>query len=208
MQVIGKGSIAWWIKWVLNALWYLLVIILALWGLGVVAGGLKNQSDLKITLPVRFIPDPAAYKISSDRLGIPSATLGKAEAELTFQNPGGIYPFALLGWNYFMLAVLAYCLHQMRRIFQSIAEQTPFRPETATRFRRMGWAILVSQVLGLGMTLAVSIHLKRIFMAEGLTLEPKWTFNLPLVFFGCMILVIAEVFRIGAELKQEQDLTV
>jgi hypothetical protein len=54
----------------------------------------------------------------------------------------------------------------------------------------------------------VNWFLQQNFMLDGSNIRAHLTIDLKTLFAGLIVLVIAEIFRIGAQLKEEQDLTV
>ncbi len=51
-------------------------------------------------------------------------------------------------------------------------------------------------------------YLRSSFETTGVTLQADFAVDLSTVFGGLVLLVIAEVFRTGALMKEEQDLTI
>jgi hypothetical protein len=209
MQTLGKGSIAWWLKLLLDLLfWVGLFFGVAFLFSSVLFVATGQSAKLDVNLPVRFQLDEASYQVRSDRLGVEAGTIHKARGELKFKNPGGGFVAAFVAWPLLQLAILLIVLYQLRKLFAALAAKVPFDVANARRVRLMAFAILVGQAIGGLMTLGFTSQLKNSFATEGVTLTPAPNFNLGLIIFALVLLVIAEVFRIGAEMKAEQDLTV
>ena len=111
-------------------------------------------------------------------------------------------------WTYITVGIVLITVFQMRKIFASLKQKAPFDPVNAKRIRIIGLVIIGGQFLGALMAFAFSGWLKDAFASEGLVITPDWGFNIFAVLFGLIILVLSEVFRIGSEMKSEQDLTI
>ena len=99
-------------------------------------------------------------------------------------------------------------LHQLRKLFDELAEGRYFVEANALRIRRIAFCFLgfvaVSLILQAYFDVAVTLQTgKDISGGGGWTLSPSPTF-----FAGLFLLVLAEVFREGAKMKAEQDLTI
>jgi len=210
MNLLGKWSVAWWLKLVLDVGWYLLLLVSAGVTLMTLGAALtQGGTDAQVKVHIQFDLEKTSYKISAPSWGIENAELDKAHADLAFTNPGGIQAAILMAWSNAMFLIALVAVYQLRRIFQTLAAGEPFHPNNAYRIRLIGFTIIATQPLGALMQLAMAKPLQEALHAEGLrAIEPAWGFNLAVVLFGMMLLVIAEAFRIGAEMKKEQDLTV
>ena len=124
----------------------------------------------------------------------------------------------LLSFGLRMIVLASYIIPilLLRKFFHSLSNQKIFVGENATRLRWLGLTIVAFE-LALGI-LKCANHQYFIYRhkAEGLPVLVNVTgfglelnfFRLEIFFIGFAILVIAEVFRCGVEMKEEQDLTV
>ena len=209
MQALGKGSIAWWLKLLLDVLWFALLALFAVITLATIYRAASGDyTKLEVNLGVRFELEPERYKISSEQVGVERAEIRKAQGELHFTNPRGVYAFAFMAWSYLALGIALVVVHQLRGLFRTLAARAPFDRSNAGRIRTIALALLAGQALGALMRVGFGNLLKQQFAAEGLTLAPAWGLNFAAILVALVLLVIAEVFRVGAEMKEEQDLTV
>ena len=107
----------------------------------------------------------------------------------------------------FVLFGLVGCgLIQLRRFLGSIKNGEPFIAANAQRLRNLAWIIVTG-----GMVHPILLGITGALVQTDL---PDFNFRLSLAgpfnafFFGVIIFIIAEVFRIGVQMKEEQDLTV
>lgn len=209
MNLLGKGSVAWWIKLILDVAWFALLAIFVLLTLVAVVGALKpGGTDHQIEMGVRIEPDETQYKIAAPEWGVADAKVVEAQGKVRFKNPGGAHAAALMAWSNAMLFIALFSVYHLRRIFKALAAGEPFDPANASRIRWIGLALIATQPMGFLMRLAFARQVQDAFHAEGIKIAPAWGFNLVVVLFGLMLIVIAEAFRIGAEMKKEQDLTI
>jgi hypothetical protein len=106
------------------------------------------------------------------------------------------------------LALIGFAIGQLRAIFRTLREGSPFVPANSRRLRLIGYAILLFEVARAAVT-----HLLVRPMLEGLEVDgrplrpsawPSWE----TLCVGLAVLVLAEVFRRGTQLQDEQALTV
>ncbi|MEM7249383.1 MAG: DUF2975 domain-containing protein [Acidobacteriota bacterium] len=136
------------------------------------------------------------------------ATLGLMEGGLRLEHPSSPWArrTALLGLPFaagFLLIVF-----QPRRIVASLVDGEAFADGTAGRLRAMALVVFAIEAARMPLAfLAVGPFLQQL-QPEGLQLFVDWTPDLSWIFWGCVILVLAEIFARGAELRREAELTV
>jgi hypothetical protein len=117
--------------------------------------------------------------------------------------------FAVL-WTYTAaaMALTLLLLHHLRRIFQRVRSGAPF---DATNARRLRWVGLLALALALlnGLSeFVTSLAVRSGLISERLEVPVGLSVDMSLVFFGLVLLALAEIFRRGAELEENQSLTV
>jgi len=100
--------------------------------------------------------------------------------------------------HFITFGVLLYVVERLLEILKTLRFGSPFVKENADRFRKLGWALLIGEgskiVIGLMSAITdadVDVGL------DGITLIAV-----------VAVFVLSEVFREGARMKEEQDLTV
>ncbi len=100
--------------------------------------------------------------------------------------------------HFITAGVLLYVVERLLEILKTLRFGSPFVKENADRFRKLGWALLIGEgskiVIGI---LAAIVDADIPVGLDGITL-----ISIAAVF------VLSEVFREGARMKEEQDLTV
>ena len=182
------------------------VVLIGLPALKLVAG---DDPDWVIGLPV-----PVA---SLDSSATVVTRWGDARLELedtrgSLRLPVGTVPwwlFAVL-WSYVAVAgaMMLLFLHHLRRIFQRVRGGAPFDATNALRLRWLGLLALTFAVMGGVAQLVTSLVVRRGLISERVEMSHGLSVDGSVVFFGLVLLALAEIFRRGAELEEDQALTV
>lgn len=179
MRTLGPGSVSSFLKVILD------VVHLVLW---VCAAGV-TVAALAVLL-LSFEPELLGGKVVIDRLHIAGPLIG---------------PFAaatLLGADlYFGGAIVI--VGRLRRIFRTLILGDPFHPDNVRRLRVIGGALAALEV---GRYIVASlthllIHGQSLWKVNGSISLTTW-------FAVLAIVVLAEVFREGARLRGEAELTI
>ena len=129
---------------------------------------------------------------------------------LTIHGKQLVAPFAPLPLVGMLLMVEAYTaclvviLNRIRRIVETLTVGDPFRPENVGRLRLVGVMMIGLEIAGNGLRalLAATVPRGPLTHAEGNWFNPTAWFAIMVVF------VLAEVFREGARLRREAELTI
>lgn len=107
-----------------------------------------------------------------------------------------------------MLSVILWVLVQLRSIFRTLRAGQPFVPANATRIRRIAFAVIAGELARAVFVYAGVHYAAAHFAIEGIRFEVRPDINIIAIICGFIILVIAEVFREGTRLDEEQSLTI
>lgn len=209
MKAIGKSSLSSFLKVVLDITWYLSIAGLAL---TVVLAGMslltRGNVPGRLNIPVLVEVDPACYSISAPDYGISGGELDDVVAELRFRSPGGQLLVFFAAYLVVAIGILMVVVYQLRNILGTLAAGSPFVAANAGRIRFIGWAVVIGEAVQSFIELVGHIIVKATFEATGVTF--RWSFDMSVqtLFWGFTLIVLAEVFRLGVELREEQSLTV
>jgi hypothetical protein len=208
MQTIGKRSVASFLTVLLNIGWWGVALALALASCILVFVSLtKSPDDLQMSIPVSFSVD-ARTPVSAPSLGIESAQIRKATGTLRFPTHKGAFLAANIALLVLLLAVALVIISQLRALFRTIRDGRPFVPANAARLRWVGIAVIVGELARSTVVFFENQYAMTHFVAEGLRFDTRPDLNLLAIVHGLIILVIAEVFRAGTRLDEDQSLTV
>ncbi len=113
----------------------------------------------------------------------------------------------------FMLIIAFYIIFLLWKIFRSIRlslrNENPFHPKNIWRIRIIAFAILLSAIL----EMIYPIILKYLWFDKINMLDKAFDLKLNFdasidLFWALIVLVVAEIYRIGLEMKKEQELTI
>lgn len=191
MQYIGRKSVSAKLRILLNFAWYLSWVTVGFM--------------LVILLLGVFVPDFATaiqehveYKAGGLEIAMDNLNL----------TPKDIGYFILLGILALApgLAMYMVVIYQLRKIFATLTDGTPFLTTNATRIKMMGVTLLIwSVVQPLTESLVALSLLDRV---HGPEVNANIGLDFGIVFMGLVLLILAEIFRLGAELQEDHDLTV
>ncbi len=207
MKTMGRKSVSSIVKVALDVAWYLTIVLGVLLTLDVLVG-LGGRSPGRVDLMIQFEPDPAAYSIESEALDVENAIIRQASGKLLFRSTNGSLLVAYLSLVIVWLGAALLIIHQLRSVFRTLVAGQPFVRANATSIRVIGIVVIAMEIARFLLLVAQSAFLRGSFTFEGLTLTAFPRPNLGVIFVGLVILVIAEVFRQGSELREEQELTV
>ena len=207
MKALGERSIASFIRFVLDAAWWLVVVSLAfLAGLLVVSFCVKLEgNNLTMNLPVALelnAPVHGSASIETD------ARIEKLRGSLRFPVRNGAFFSGSMFLIVLLFGPLLWVLTQLRHIFRSLSRGLLFIPENARRIRWVGFMVIFGELARAGLVYFWSYYTSLHFTMNGLRFVASTDFNGITIVGGFAILVIAEVFREGTRLYEDQSLTI
>lgn len=133
------------------------------------------------------------------------------EAFISF-NVNNQYGFAGVVNYLFFIAILCiafYIVVMLWKIIKSIKNENPFHYKNIWRIRKIAFAVIFSALLNI----LYPIVLKCLWIDKITILEHSYPIRLSFhyiqdIFWALIIFVVAEIYRIGLEMKKEQDLTI
>jgi len=205
----------------LNVLWYAVAIVLAITVVLVAAGStiavqlegdgapsFQSGENVFMSIPVSFSVDVTANPITSPSLGIETAEIRDARGALRFPPRRGVFLAANLTLLIGALLIFLWVLAQLSALLRSLGEGKPFVPANATRVRRIAWAVIGGEIARMVLVYYENYYVMSHFSAAALRFDAWPKLNAPAIVNGLIILAIAEVFRAGTRLDEEQSLTV
>lgn len=198
MRYLGRSSVSSHLSTLFNALWYILIVVGCILALGTVAGTILHLAG---AIDLEAI-------ISSDNSRIAFRTPG---AEIVFHGTevqSGLGPFAaMIAGALALVPVALLMLHHLRSLMASFAQSNPFSAENVGRIRWIGYLFMIGAALQSAIEVALGFFLRTLSI-PGVEINPRITLDFQVVIAGLVILVLAEIFRLGVELREDHDLTV
>lgn len=96
----------------------------------------------------------------------------------------------------------------LRKILDSVERGEAFEAPNAQRLRVLGILILVGTLGNTLMEFVSSAYADVLLRPQGFNFDGRIAFDEGVIVVGLSVLVLSEVFRIGAKLREEQELTI
>jgi hypothetical protein len=221
MKAIGKGSVSSLLTILVDVAWFAIAAVLAIGVVLLLSGNvvgfrldfdgpnIETGPDAAMTMgiPVTVTLHPGINQVAAPALGIGTARLQQLRGALRFAPVRGPLYFAnaaiVLG-----VLVMLWILTQLRGLFRTLRDGRPFVAANATRLRRIGWAVIVAELARTAVIFFENYYVMTHFSAAEVTFQAHARVDFSAIFDGLVILVIAEVFREGTRLADEQSLTI
>lgn len=113
--------------------------------------------------------------------------------------------WAGLGYGIISLGVVLFVLNRLRAIFRTLRDQNPFVVLNASRIRMIGVVLVLGQLASTGLGAWYAARVTREISVAGLTLNADLSINTWVIFSGLILLMLAEVFRLGADMKGDLE---
>ena len=226
MKAMGKGSVSSFLAGLLTVAWYLAVLLSAVAVVCVLLSLFVAIPGLTMSIPVSLTMNPVQH--------VTAPSLGIAEAEIKGPGDGIDFEFGeissptrlrvrgslrfparrggFLAAN--MMIILIGCtgalwvLSQLRAVFDTLRRGQPFVRANAKRIRSIAFAVIAGELVRAAVAFFENYYAMAHFTAEGLHFDARPDLNMLALVEGLIILVIAEVFRAGTRLDEEQSLTI
>jgi hypothetical protein len=202
-------TVLWW--WVLIASCILAALVMTM---GVTVGvqigphgepNFVTGSAAQMVLPVAFELDPEAARVTSVDLRN-SGTIERASGVLRFTAPDR--PWLAMAGAAVMMGLALWMLAELAALCRSVRDGHPFAPRNAGRIRRLAFAVVLAELSRAAIVYAAHAYVAAHFAAEHLRFAAWPRISGLEVVSALILLVLAEVFRTGTRLDEDQSLTV
>jgi len=202
-----------------TALWWWVLVASGIVGALLLVGGLDvgvqigpngepnfvTGSQGQMVLPVAFELDASAARATStDRRN--SGAIEKASGLLRLTTPDR--PWIAMAAAATVLALVLWILSELAALCRSIRDGHPFAPDNARRIRRLALALALGEVSRVAIVYTAHAYVAAHFVADHVRFTAWPDFDPPAIVSVLILLVLAEVFRTGTRLDEDQSLTV
>ena len=208
MNSFGARSIASFIRLVLDAAWWLGAICIVLVGGLLVFSFCVNMEGKNMTMDLPVALEMKAPIHESNSSSATDARIEKLRGNLRFPVRSGPFFYGNMILILLLFVFFLWSLTQLRLVFRSLSQGRPFVPENAGRLRVVGFAFIVGELARAALVYFWSYYTSLHFTANGLRFIASTDLNGTTIIGGLCILVIAEVFREGTRLHEDQSLTI
>lgn len=191
MEYLGKRSISSFLRVGITVIWVMGIAVIVMFSL--------------MTLFFIFFGPPPG--IRPPHFSIDADFIQMELSGATIKNPKILF-LSFMPFGAIMLGLGMAILNQLRKIFATLTEGNPFLLENTRRVRKIGLLIFAGVLVKLIAGTVIGKVIMENVVVPGVIFKIKGNLNLGGVFIGLVMLILAEIFRQGALLKEEQDLTV
>jgi hypothetical protein len=204
------------VAWYLTALVLVLAVVLTLAGANVAMqigpdGALNIDAahpNVTMAIPVSVRVDDRALRVSGPALGIERAELHDLQGTLRFPPRWGAFFAANLVLVMCSLGLALWVLGLLRSLMATLRAGRPFAAANAGRVRWIGWAVIAGEVVRASVVYFENRYAMTHFAAQDLQFVARPDVSVFAIVHGLIILALAEVFRAGTRLDEDQSLTI
>jgi hypothetical protein len=138
---------------------------------------------------------------------IGSASIMGGGGQLSVKAPAEVIVVGL-GFVAVGLGLVLLVLHQLRALVAEAVAGSPFGARSAGRVRLVGAAIIVAELTRALVVLIGSLWARSHIHIPGVGFRAVFPVQLTGLGAGVLVVMLAEVFRIGAVLQRDHDLTI
>jgi hypothetical protein len=222
MKSINRSPVSPMLFAIVNGAWFLiagvlvLTVLLTVTGAGVAVqigpnGALNIDAahpNVTMAIPVSVRVDDRALRVSAPALGIDQAELRDLQGTLRFPPRWGAFFVANLVLAIALLGLALWVLGVLRSFIRALRAGHPFVAANAGRVRLIGWAVIAGEIVRASVVYFESRYAMIHFAAQGLQFLARPDISVFAIVHGLIILALAEVFRAGTRLDEDQSLTI
>jgi hypothetical protein len=163
-----------------------------------------------MSIPVSFSVETGALRLAAPAPGLATADIRDAHGSgrLRFPPPSGMVLTTTALLVALFLAIGLWVLAQLRAVFSTLRDGRPFVAANAMRIRWIGYAVILGEVVQSLALFGGNAYARTHFAADPLRFDAWPSIDVFAIIHGLIILAIAEVFRAGARLDEDQSLTI
>jgi len=213
MNAMGKRSVSSFLAALISAGFYTVAVVLVLM-LGLASLPLftdvSHVPNAEMSIPVSFRVETGALRLAAPAPSVAKADIRDAHGSgtLRFPPPSGMVLTTTALLAALTFAIGLWVLAQLRAVFRTLRDGHPFVAANAIRIRWIGYAVILWEIVQSVVRFGGNAYARTHFSAEALRFDAWPSIDVFAIIHGLIILVIAEVFRAGARLDEDQSLTI
>jgi hypothetical protein len=210
MRILGERSLTTFIKRALDFICGYLLVGLVISALFATVGLVAFPQKLPAVLPISFTVKERPFHTTVSANVVTNAVVEVDATKGTLVLRGAPRPLAAISWIYVLAVALGglAILALIRDILASVADGEAFTNENALRMRKIGLIVVGIEALDFAGTFLAWLLLPHWLVPLGISIRVSPVASAKMIGIGLVIIILAEVFREGAVIKEEQGLTV
>jgi hypothetical protein len=194
--ILAKAiNIIWWLEWIAYIVVVTVVIMAAI-----------IRKAFAVDIPVTFT-DTTIRQVQPLNNDFPVGILNTTSGNLSLNVHAAWQNVAMLEIGFTLLfAVVILVTYQLKVIFSSFRQDIPFSEVNISRIRNIAFVLMAYSVVQWLFVIAVNQILIANLRWEHMQLT--YSFNISCLFTAVILIVVAEIFRQGTLLDNEQKLTI
>jgi hypothetical protein len=209
MTKLSKNSMVRTVSVILNIVWivqWIGVVFIILFSIYLAVS--SGEGSLNLHIPINFeTVDKGTIQFLENKANNFEIEFARGRAVIS-----GPIPIQILIYYFIiseiMFGIAIYITYLLQMFFKSLKNEDPFVRENGKRLRSIGLAIIIGSILWNFFTIFYSSLIRTSVSMDGIEIGTHLNFKFEIILLGLIILVISEVFQLGAELKEEQELTI
>jgi hypothetical protein len=158
-----------------------------------------------MVLPVAFELDAGVARATSvDRRN--SGAIEHGTGLLRLATPD--QPWIALAGAAAMMVFVLWILAELAALCRTVRDGRPFAPRNAGRIRRLALALVLAEISRAAVVYSAQAYVAAHFAADHLRFTASPHVDAPAIVSALILLVLAEAFRTGTRLDEDQSLTV
>ncbi len=189
-------NIIWWIEWIGTGILLSMILVTSFLG-----------RSISLNFPVTF--SPVSFKtVPSVNKDIPPGVINVMDGNFyvavnhTWQNVLMLVAIVIA-----VAAVFIVITWHLKRIFRSLCYNEAFGEDNVLRIRQIGLVLIVFAVLQFLTNIIINGFLKTHFTWDE-SIQLTYAFRFSYLFTGLVLIVVAQIFKEGVNLKEETNLTI
>lgn len=168
--------------------------------------GTQYIHDVPVQLQLEQFSDFRDFKLDKANINIPEKTTARIGIEVTESN---IFAFLYYnGLKLYRAAILFIILFVLAKMMKNVAENNPFDSNNPFYLYIIGWTLITSSVINIGISFLPLPILTHLALPEGFKVTSLDMFGNNFLILGIFVIVLGYVFKEGARIHEEQKLTV
>jgi hypothetical protein len=210
IKPVGASVLSSVVAALINVAWYgaMLLLALSMCILAVAPWVDPPRVEVGFAVPAAFQLEAGTHRVTASPLDIESVHLDQASGSLRFSPRNRLVVAATAVVIIVVMALMLWVLGLLRAVFRTVRAGQPFVVANATRIRRIAYAVIAAEIARSLFAYVGMRYVMANFAVQGVRFEATPDVNAVVLVCGLIILVIAEVFREGTRLDEEQSLTI